>query len=73
MVALDTPPAKRQRKGKKVKDVDVPATEKRGAIFKKKCPQNILERVERVMSQRYVSPAWFIIRSELTLFIAGFS
>jgi hypothetical protein len=22
-------------------------------VFKKKCPQNILERVERVMSQRY--------------------
>jgi len=52
MVALDPPPsAKRQRKGKG-KDIDAPATEKRGAMLKKKCPQNILERVERVMSQR---------------------
>jgi hypothetical protein len=25
-------------------------------VFKKKCPQNILDRVERVMSQRYVPP-----------------
>lgn len=29
--------------------------EKRQAIFKKKCPQNILDRVERVMTQRRVS------------------
>ncbi|KAJ7673593.1 hypothetical protein B0H17DRAFT_1161807 [Mycena rosella] len=27
--------------------------EKRGAIFKKKCPKNILDRVERVMTQRF--------------------
>ena len=44
------PAPKRQ---KKVKDPNAPAPEKRGAIFKKKCPQNILERVDRVISQRY--------------------
>ncbi|KAH8099574.1 hypothetical protein BXZ70DRAFT_894818 [Cristinia sonorae] len=43
------PPAKRQ---KKKKDPDAPEPEKRGAIFKKKCPQNILERVARVQEQR---------------------
>ncbi|KAJ7452852.1 hypothetical protein FB451DRAFT_676023 [Mycena latifolia] len=44
-------PAKKGRK----KAGDSPATppEKRGAIFKKKCPQNILDRVERVMTQRF--------------------
>jgi len=46
------PPAKKQRK-KKV-DPDAPIPEKRGAIFKKACPKNILDRVDRVMSQRYV-------------------
>lgn len=53
---LDTPPVakpppiKRQRK---MKDADAPAPEKRGAIFKKKCPKNILERLDRVASQRF--------------------
>lgn len=55
-VAL-SPPAKKARKGK-VKDADgaegSEKPEKRGAIMKKKCPQNILERVDRVMSQRCV-------------------
>lgn len=51
-IHLDSPPKpKRQRKAK---DLDAPAPEKRGAVFKKKCPQNILDRVERVMSQRCV-------------------
>lgn len=45
------PPPKKQRK-KKVVDPNEPAPEKRGAIFKKACPKNILERVDRVMSQR---------------------
>lgn len=27
--------------------------EKRGAVFKPKCPQNIMDRVHRVMTQRY--------------------
>lgn len=51
------PPAKRGRGGrKKAADAGSPAPkpEKRGAIFKKKCPQNILDRVERVMTQRCV-------------------
>ncbi|KJA24154.1 hypothetical protein HYPSUDRAFT_38918 [Hypholoma sublateritium FD-334 SS-4] len=49
------PPVKRGRGGrKKATDASLPAPkpEKRGAIFKKKCPQNILDRVERVMTQR---------------------
>ena len=45
------PPAKKQRKKK---DPQAEAPEKRGAMFKKQCPQNIRERVERVISQRYV-------------------
>ena len=49
-IELDSPPkAKRQRKAK---DPDALAPEKRGAIFKKVCPKNIIERVERVMGQR---------------------
>jgi hypothetical protein len=44
------PSAKKQRKKKK--DPNEPPSEKRGAMFKKKCPQNILDRVDRVMSQR---------------------
>lgn len=48
------PPAKRARKAApKIQDPDAPPPEKRLAIFKKKCPQNILERVHRVMQQRF--------------------
>jgi hypothetical protein len=54
------PPAKKQRKKKA--DPDAPVPEKRGAIFKKACPKNILDRVDRVMSQRYVQ-----MRPTLTL------
>ncbi|THH27914.1 hypothetical protein EUX98_g6263 [Antrodiella citrinella] len=43
------PPAKRQRKQK---DPNAPVPEKRGAILKKQCPQNIIQRVERVREQR---------------------
>ncbi|KAI0792163.1 hypothetical protein C8Q75DRAFT_754676 [Abortiporus biennis] len=39
-------------RGRKKKDPNEPAPEKRLAIFKKQCPKNILERVERVISQR---------------------
>lgn len=46
------PPAKRQ---KKVADPNAPVPEKRGAIFKKACPQNIIDRVNRGMTQRFVS------------------
>ncbi|EMD38028.1 hypothetical protein CERSUDRAFT_134570 [Gelatoporia subvermispora B] len=34
-------------------DPDALAPEKRGAVFKKKCPKNILERLDRVISQRF--------------------
>ncbi|KDQ28578.1 hypothetical protein PLEOSDRAFT_1102621 [Pleurotus ostreatus PC15] len=48
------PPVKRARKAApKTQDPDAPPPEKRLAIFKKKCPQNILERVHRVMQQRF--------------------
>lgn len=45
------PPLKKLRKKA---DPNAPQPEKRAAIFKKKCPQNILDRVERVMTQRRV-------------------
>ncbi|KAG1855009.1 hypothetical protein F4604DRAFT_1590918 [Suillus subluteus] len=45
------PPVKKQRKKKK--DPNEPAPEKRGAMFKKKCPQSILDRVDRFMAQRF--------------------
>ncbi|KAG6845270.1 hypothetical protein H0H87_011679 [Tephrocybe sp. NHM501043] len=45
-------PSKGGRSRKKA-DADAPKPEKRGAIFKKSCPKNILDRVERVMSQRF--------------------
>jgi hypothetical protein len=44
------PSKKSSTKGRKTK-TDQP--EKRGAITKKKCPQNILDRVERVRDQRF--------------------
>ncbi|KDQ61266.1 hypothetical protein JAAARDRAFT_32263 [Jaapia argillacea MUCL 33604] len=44
------PPAKKQRKKK---DPEAPQEEKRGAIMKKSCPKNILDRVDRVASQRF--------------------
>ncbi|KAG6867275.1 hypothetical protein C0993_005057 [Termitomyces sp. T159_Od127] len=52
MGAGPSQPRKAARSRKKA-DPDAPQPEKRGAIFKKSCPQNILERVERVMSQRF--------------------
>ena len=53
-IVLDSPPAPKAKRARKTKDAGAPAPEKRGAIMKKKCPQNILDRVERVMTQRYV-------------------
>ncbi|KAI0320361.1 hypothetical protein OF83DRAFT_1053226 [Amylostereum chailletii] len=41
------------QRAKKAKNADGPVPEKRLARFKKACPQNIMERVERVMSQRF--------------------
>ena len=52
--AASQPQPKRQRKAK---DPDAPVPEKRGAMFKKACPKNILDRVERVMAQRCVYPS----------------
>ena len=54
-----TAPAKRGRK-KKVQDDDESGPEKRKAQFKLRCPQNILDRVERVMTQRYLSVLFFL-------------
>jgi len=49
------PRAKRLRKdpGKDPQSADVTLPEKRGALFKKSCPKNILDRVGRVKSQRF--------------------
>ncbi|KLO14892.1 hypothetical protein SCHPADRAFT_825594 [Schizopora paradoxa] len=47
---VSKPKAKRQRKAK---DPDAPKVEKRGARLKSSCPQNIKERVGRVISQRF--------------------
>ncbi|KAF8801681.1 hypothetical protein BYT27DRAFT_7235662 [Phlegmacium glaucopus] len=46
------PPKKRQKKAAPAADASGSEPEKRGAVFKSKCPQNILDRVERVMTQR---------------------
>ncbi|THH05732.1 hypothetical protein EW145_g4583 [Phellinidium pouzarii] len=48
--AVEKPKAKR---AKKSKDADASVPEKRGAIYKKSCPKNILERLDRVISQRF--------------------
>ncbi|KAJ7030317.1 hypothetical protein C8F04DRAFT_1113961 [Mycena alexandri] len=48
----DPKPAKKTRR-KKGEDSAADTPEKRGAMFKKKCPQNILDRVDRVMTQRF--------------------
>ena len=50
--ASQTSPSKAKRLRKNPQKSDVPPPEKRGAMFKKACPKNILERVARVMSQR---------------------
>lgn len=44
--------AKRLRKDKDPQSADATLPEKRGAMFKKSCPKNILDRVGRVKSQR---------------------
>ena len=46
-------PSKTPKSRKKKLDPDAPTPEKRGAVFKKTCPKNILDRVDRVMSQRF--------------------
>lgn len=57
--SLDTAaePSTPQDKGKgkrKGKGKEVPPEEKRAARFKPKCPQNIMDRVQRVRQQRYM-------------------
>lgn len=47
--ATQAPPPTQSRNKR---DANAPKPEKRSAIFKKKCPQNILERLDRVISQR---------------------
>jgi hypothetical protein len=46
------PPAK--KKARRTTDPGAPQEEKRGAVFKKGCPKNILDRVDRVIEQRCV-------------------
>ena len=50
---LAPPPAKKPRKQKEPKAAS--SQEKRPARFRAKCPQNILDRLDRVVSQRYAS------------------
>lgn len=49
-----TQPLSKKARTKKVLNPDAPAVEKRGAREKKSCPKTILDRVDRVMSQRCV-------------------
>jgi len=46
-------PKSSKRRRKDPQGSDATLLEKRGAIFKKACPKNILDRVGRVMSQRF--------------------
>ncbi|KAH9982583.1 hypothetical protein BGW80DRAFT_34021 [Lactifluus volemus] len=46
-------PNSKKRPGKGVQGSDATSQERRGTVFKKSCPQKILERVARVMSQRF--------------------
>ena len=53
--AAGPPPPKRGRKkADPAAEASGSQPEKRGAVYKAKCPQNILDRVERVMTQRCV-------------------
>lgn len=56
----ETPKAKRPRKGTKSNDPEA-EPEKRAARFKKACPRNILDRVERVLTQRWVNFFAFVV------------
>jgi hypothetical protein len=54
-----TPAKKTRHKAGNPDDPPPAPPEKRGAMFKKRCPQNILDRVERVMTQRWdFIPMW---------------
>ena len=65
-------PAKRGKGKKKVvDDQEASQPEKRGAAFKPKCPQNILDRVERTMTQRWVFTRTFDWKRNLFFTIAS--
>ena len=66
-IPLDSPPAKApaKKRQRKAKDPDAPVPEKRLAIMKRKCPQNILERLERVQTQRRVAVRVYTMTSPL--------
>ena len=49
-----TQPLSKKARTKRVLNPDASAVEKRGAREKKSCPKTILDRVDRVMSQRCV-------------------
>lgn len=49
-------PKRGRKKAAAGADASGSGPEKRGAVFKPKCPQNILDRVQRVMTQRW--PPW---------------
>ena len=53
-IAAPPPPKRRRKKAAPAEDASGSQPEKRGAVFKQSCPQNILDRVERVMTQRCV-------------------
>lgn len=62
----EEPKTKRRKKAKEAEGTPAPKPpppEKRGAIFKKKCPQNIIERVGRVITQRCVALILLIERN----------
>ena len=50
-INLDSPEPKPKR-ARKAKDPSAPVPEKRGAVLKKNCPKNIMERAFRVRDQR---------------------
>ena len=74
-----TAPARKARKGKQKADPNAEPSgsqpEKRQAQFKPRCPQNILDRVQRVMTQRFVFLLVVMVDNfvRLTFTMLGFS
>ncbi|TBU65607.1 hypothetical protein BD310DRAFT_943167 [Dichomitus squalens] len=50
-IHIDSPP--KPKRARKTKVPNAPVPEKRGAMFKKVCPKNIIERAVRVRDQRF--------------------
>lgn len=69
---LPPPKAPAKKRQRKAKDPDAPAPEKRLAMMKKKCPQNILERLERVTTQRRVASRFHVPRELSVLHVRFF-